>query len=197
MRLATIAIGLACAAATPAGVLAQSAVATNGLPVTGSSPQICSLSSASLRTTELVNFRGTDGDTLQVLQLVDPQTLAAQSARATVLIDGVCNFPHRIRIESQDNGLWPIEGPVSAPTNAFATALPYNVAFTWADRSGALQTDAKVRRTREVRADVDSPAAGDVKLEIELDAGASNAAVGAPVLAGNYGDTLRIFLEPR
>lgn len=176
---------------------AQSTTASQALPVSGSTPQVCTLQQGDLRTGELVNFRGADGDTLRVLQLIDARTLAAQAARATVFLDAVCNFPHRVRVESQDNGLWPIEGPLSPDQPDFATALPYRIAFSWADRSGSLQTDAKVRRTREARADIDSPAAGELRLEIDLDAGASNTQLGAPVLAGSYADTLRIFLEPR
>ena len=197
MRKAVVLAAATWAALAAPGALAQSATAVQSLPVTGQTPQVCTLQQGDLRTGELINFRGADGDTLRVLELVDPRTLKAQSARASVFLSAVCNFPHRIRIESQDNGLWPIEGPVSPDQPSFATALPYQISYTWADRSGTLQADAKVRRAHESRADVDSPAAGDVRIDIELDAGASNTQLGAPVLAGNYADTLRIFLEPR
>ena len=195
-RVAGLAVAIWAAMAAP-GAHAQSATATQALPVTGQTPQVCTLQQGDLRTGELINFRGADGDTLRVLELVDPRTLKAQSARASVFLSAVCNFPHRIRIESQDNGLWPIEGPVSPDRPNFATALPYQVSYAWADRSGVLLADAKVRRAHESRADVDTPAAGDVRIDIELDAGASNTQLGAPVLAGNYADTLRIYLEPR
>jgi hypothetical protein len=197
MRRAVVLTAAAWAALAAPGALAQAATAVQSLPVTGQTPQVCTLQQGDLRTGELINFRGADGDTLRVLQLIDPRTLAAQSARASVFLSAVCNFPHRIRIESQDNGLWPIEGPVSPDKADFATALPYQVSFEWADHSGSLQADAKVRRAREARADIDAPAAGDLRIDIALDAGASNTQLGAPVLAGNYADTLRIFLEPR
>ncbi len=45
--------------------------------------------------------------------------------------------------------------------------------------------------------DVNQPTAGDLQLRIEIQQGASNVEVNAPVLAGAYADTLRIFLEPR
>lgn len=179
------------------GLAAQQTVVTQTLGVNGSTPQVCSVGSGRFRTGELVNFRGSDGDTLAVLELVDPQTLAAQSARATVILDGVCNFPHRVRFESQDNGLWPISGPVAPISPDFATALPYRASFTWADRTGEIEADAKVRRPRLTWAEVDEPASGELLIDIELDAGASNTQIGAPVLAGAYSDTLRIYLEPR
>ena len=197
MRRAAVLVVTAWVALSASGGLAQSATATQTLPITGQTPQVCTLQQGDLRTGELVNFRGADGDTLRVLELVDPRTLKAQSARASVFLSAVCNFPHRIRIESQDNGLWPIEGPVSPDRTDFATALPYQISYAWADRSGVLIADAKVRRAHEARADVDAPAVGEVRIDIELDAGASNTQLGAPVLAGNYADTLRIYLEPR
>jgi hypothetical protein len=191
-------IAAAVAGFAPAAAQAQQALTQNqSLTLTGSTPQVCTLAQGDLRTGQLVNFRGAEGDTLRVLQLVDPQTLAAQSARATVMLGAVCNFPHRVRVESQDNGLWPIEGPLAPTTPDFATALPYRVAFEWADRTGMLEADARVRRLHEARADIDTPAAGDLTLTIEMDAGSSNTQVGAPVLAGAYADTLRIYLEPR
>lgn len=180
-----------------AGAGAQETVVTQSLGVNGSTPQVCAVLTGRFRTGELVNFRGSDGDTLRVLELVDPQTLAAQSARATVILEGVCNFPHRVRLESQDNGLWPISGPVAPTSPDFATALPYRASFAWADRTGEIEADAKVRRPRQTLAEIDEPAAGDLLIDIELDAGASNTQIGAPVLAGAYADTLRIYLEPR
>lgn len=197
MRLAAILTILAWAATGASAATAQDSVDTRALPVSGNTPQVCALQQGRVSTGELINFRGTDGDTLRVLELLEPATLSVRAARATILLEGVCNFPHRMRIETQDNGLWPIEGPV-APTNPeFATAIPYRLTFLWADRGGDLEADAKVRQSRDVRADIDEPNAGQLEIAIELDAGASNTQLGAPVMAGDYGDTLRIFLEPR
>lgn len=199
MTRAVCLIAVTAALVTPAAAQSQqqALVQSQSLTVAGSTPQVCTLAQGDLRTGQLVNFRGTDGDTLRVLQLIDPKTLAAQSARATVMMGAVCNFPHRVRVESQDNGLWPVEGPLAPTTPDFATALPYRVSFDWADRTGLLEADARVRRAHETRADVDTPAVGDLTLTIEMDAGASNTLIGAPVLAGVYSDTLRIYLEPR
>lgn len=175
----------------------QPAQAQRAMPVAGSTPQVCAVQGGQAQAGELINFRGTDGDSLRVLELLDPSTLAARGARATLEIEAVCNFPHRVRLESQNTGLWPLEGPIASENPDFATALPYRARLEWADRSGELEADAKIRRTTDWRADIDEPAAGDMKLAIEIDEGASNTQIGAPVLAGAYGDTLRIFLEPR
>lgn len=199
IRVACILALAAAGAFAPSAALAQAQAntASRSFEVGGNTPQICTLAQGDLRTGELVNFRGSDGDSLRILQLIDPQTLAARSARAVVSLGAVCNFPHRVRIESQDNGLWPIQGPLAPSSPEFATALPYRVSFAWANRTGQLKADASIRRASETLADVDSPAAGDLTLRIELDAGSSNTQLGAPVLAGAYADTLRVFLEPR
>ena len=190
-----LAIALLHGFAAPA--LAQQTSVARSLPVTGSTPQVCTLASGDLQTGQLVNFNGISGDTLQVTQLLDQQTLAARPASATVSFAAVCNYPHQIRIESQNNGLWPTDGRQASDAAGFATALPYDANITWGSATGLLQTDARVRSTRDQRINVDQATAGTVTLRLAILAGASNNGVNAPVLAGVYGDTLRIILEPR
>ena len=192
-----LAAGLALAGALSAPALAQSAQDTKSFPVVGNAPEVCALDQGRLRPGQLVNFSGVDGDTLQILQLVDTQSLATRPASATLTFSAVCNFPHRVRIESANNGLWPTDGRQITQAPGFATALPYDASVQWGPITGALRTDAKVRRLVEERFSVDVPTAGDFQLSLKLDAGASNTQVNAPVLAGVYGDTLRIYLEPR
>lgn len=177
--------------------LAQQATALRSLPVTGSTPQVCTLASGELQTGQLANFNGISGDTLQVTQLLDQQTLAARAASATVSFAAVCNYPHQIRIESQNNGLWPTDGRQVSTAAGFATALPYDASITWGSATSVLQTDARVRSVRTQQITVDEATAGTVTLRLAILAGASNNGVNAPVLAGVYGDTLRIILEPR
>lgn len=181
--------------ATP--LAAQTTSATRTLPVTGSVPQVCALQPATLQPGDLVNINGVDGDTLRILELTDPQTLAAKAASATVSFAAVCNFPHRVTIESQNNGLWPTDGRMATPGTDFASALPYEARVDWADTSGTLYANAKVRALTDEQLTIDSAAAGNLILRFRMQQGASNVADNAPVLAGVYGDTIRIFLEPR
>lgn len=194
--LALVALA-AVAGSLSAPALAQSAQDAKSFPVTGSAPEVCALEQGRLQPGQLVNFNGLDGDTLQILQLVDSQSLATRPASATLTFSAVCNFPHRVRIESQNNGLWPTDGRQISDAPGFATALPYDASVQWGPTNGTLRTDAKVRRLVEQRISIDVPTAGDFQLSLKLDAGASNTQVNAPVLAGVYGDTLRIYLEPR
>lgn len=171
--------------------------ATGNVGIDGSVAEQCSLQQARQGPGALVNFNGIEGDTLSVVQLLDSRTLAAQSASATLSFAAVCNYPHRIRIESQNNGLWPTDGRQATDAPGFATALPYAATVQWGSASGSLQADAKVRRLVDQRIAIDAATAGDLVLSLSMAAGASNAGSNAPVLAGAYGDTLRIYLEPR
>lgn len=184
-------------AATPAQAQTAARLDAREFPVTGNTPQVCTLDRGTIRTGSLINFNGLDGDTLRIQQLTDPSTLSARAANATITFEAVCNFPHRIRIESQNNGLWPTDGRMSSDAEGFAYALPYLARVSWGDRNGELDADAKIRRLADNHFNIDQATAGEMQLQIIVQAGASNVRNNAPVLAGAYGDTLRIFLEPR
>ena len=196
--LASLAV-LTAVAAQPVAAQSAARISARTLPVIGNTPQVCAMQRGRIQGGALTNINGLDGDTLRILQLTDPQTLAARAASATISFEAFCNFPHRVRIESQNNGLWPTDGRISASTAGgnFAYALPYEARLTWGDTNGRLDANAKLRQITDERVDVGHATAGDLLLRIEIAQGASNTAVNAPLLAGAYGDTLRIFLEPR
>lgn len=179
--------------------LAQSADAAQTIDVIGSAPQVCSLQRPNLANNSgtTVNFTAVTGNLLQIQTLVDPATLAANAASVSVSFDAFCNFPHRLSVESENNGLWQTDGSMNQPADGFAYALPYQAEVIWGDVSGRLEADANVRRIAQQRIDVDQAAAGEVQLSIRIAPGASNTRVNAPVLAGFYRDTIRVILEPR
>ena len=175
----------------------QSVTAVRTLTVTGNAPQVCAMQTGRIQTGSLTNVSGIDGDTLRITELADPQTLAARASSATISFSAVCNYPHSLRIESQNNGLWPTDGRTGAGAGGFAYAVPYQARLQWGAASGALDANAKVRRISEQRLMVDDATAGDVQLRVDIADGASNLDQRAPLAAGAYGDTIRIFLEPR
>lgn len=175
----------------------QSVTAVRTLTVTGNAPQVCAMQTGRIQTGSLTNVSGIDGDTLRITELADPQTLAARASSATISFSAVCNYPHSLRIESQNNGLWPTDGRTGAGAGGFAYAVPYQARLQWGAASGALDANAKVRRISEQRLTVDDATAGDVQLRVDIADGASNLDQRAPLAAGAYGDTIRIFLEPR
>ncbi|MDE1918928.1 MAG: hypothetical protein KGJ57_22725 [Sphingomonadales bacterium] len=188
-------LGLGCL--VPAVLHAQTLVNQSTFGVTGYAPQVCTLQPGRIQPGGLVNLRGLDGDTLQIEQLTDPQTLAVRATSATIDFAATCNYAHRLRVETQNNGLWPTDGAMGRNAPGFAYALPYNASISWAGRSTVLQADAKVRRLNQQILLVSTAATGQVELRLQMDAGASNTRANAPVLAGVYGDTLRIYVEPQ
>lgn len=192
-------LALATSLALGSQALAQTPgpVATRTVPVVGTVPNVCTMDRGRVQPGQLVNITGLDGDTLRIQQLTDPQTLAARSASATVSFVAMCNFPHQIRLESQNNGLWPVDARVASITPGFASALPYRADVNWGATSGSLLASATVRASTEERIAVNGANAGNLQLRVELQQGASNGEANAPVVAGVYADTLRIYLEPR
>ncbi len=180
-----------------APVSAQTRVAVRAMPVLGNAPQVCTLAGARLNAGQVVNIAGTDGDTLRIIQLTDSTTLGARAASVTVAFSGVCNFPHRVRLESQNNGLFPVDGRITGSTPAFTSAVPYRATLAWGNATTSLDANAKLRQLAQQLITLGEPVAGDLTLRIEIQQGASNVAVGAPLLAGTYADTIRIYLEPQ
>ena len=176
---------------------AQSLTTTTTMPVTGSVPQVCAMQQGSIQSGSLVNIAGLDGDTLRIIQFVDPSTLSVKAASATISFDAVCNFPHAVRVESSNNGLWPVDGRITQVPGGFAYAVPYTAQVTWGLANAQFSADAKTRRIAQQTINVAAPAAGQRTLRIESAEGASHGENRAPVIAGTYVDTVRIFLEPR
>ena len=86
---------------------------------------------------------------------------------------------------------------MSAAGPGFTYAVPYRTEISWAGVNGQLAADALSRRTVDRPILIDQPNAGAIELRIVIEQGASNVRANAPLVAGYYGDTLRIVLEPQ
>lgn len=186
---------LLAAAAGP--VLAQTAPANSRtFPVTGSVPQVCNIGQPVQGDQAPVNFQGLQGNGLAIQQLVDPTTLQSRAASVEIQFAGTCNYPHRLVIESQNNGLWR-NTLGAAPAAGFSSSVPYSVTVNWGDQNQRFDVDAATRDVRNIEMLSDA-AAGDVSLRLEIQQGASGGGPNnAPLLAGAYSDTLRVTLEPQ
>lgn len=176
---------------------AQSLVASKDMPVTGNVPLICAMQTGQIQPGSANNVVGLDGDTLRIAQFVNPDTLSVKAASATVRFEAVCNFAHAVRIESANNGLWPTDARITQAPAGFAFAVPYSASLAWGPANGQFVTDGKSRRLVQQIVNVDTPVAGELSLKFDIAEGASNVETSAPVVAGIYSDTVRIFLEPR
>jgi len=181
----------------PAAAHAQGTSATSNFTVNASVPGSCAVGAPLLAAGRQVNFRGLNGTMLQIDELVDRTTLSTNAASVEVRFEAICTFPHRLKIETQNNGLWQtMERSSVPPPEGFGNAIPYRADVTWADENLRLNADAGVRRTADNSVFVSGAGLGEILLRLEIDAGATNERANAPLLAGTYGDTLRITLEP-
>ncbi len=170
---------------------------TSDFSVEGYAPQICVISSGQVAEGSPVNFLGLNGTTLQIDRLVDPTTLSTRGASVEIDFPAVCTYPHRITLESQNNGLWRrAAGSGTAPPN-FADGVPYTAQIEWSDINRRLEADTSTRTTRTLSDNVDQAAEGFVKLRLTVLPGASNLRNGSPLVAGVYEDTLRVTVEPQ
>lgn len=183
------------------GLVANSASAQSGgggtVGVDAQVPQTCAMQQGKIAPGSINNIAGLDGDTLRIIQFTDPATLQVRAASVTISFDAVCNFPHSVRIESQNNGLWPVDQRVSGRPAGFAFAVPYTARVTWGPVNALFDATAKVRSPSQQVLAVNEPVAGEFNVRLQIDEGASNVETRAPLLAGSYVDTVRIFLEPR
>ncbi len=175
---------------------AQSSSATSNFSVNASVPATCSVGPPALAAGRQVNFRGLNGTTLQIDQLVDMRTLSTNPASVEVQFEAICTLPHRVRLETQNNGLWQTREAGPGAAEGFGSAIPYRADILWSDMNLRLNADATVRRIADSSAYVPGASLGELHLRLEIDAGATNERANAPLLAGAYGDTLRLTLEP-
>lgn len=183
--------------AAPAPAIAQSNAETRNLDVTGEVPGTCTLGAPQLAAGTQVNFRGINGNALPIDRLVDSATLSTEPASTEIGFEAACSFPHRVRLESQNNGLWRTSERTGAAPAGFGDAVPYRATLRWASEDLQLFADARFRRIAGDTLFVDRTATGTLRLRLEIDAGATNQRANAPLVAGTYGDTLRISLEPQ
>lgn len=178
------------------GVCAANAQTPAPFDVIAQAPRVCVLGQPALGNGQVVNFQGLDGSSLKIDTLVDPGDLAVRAALVTVNFDSVCNYPHRLVLRSQNNGLW--RGALSGLTpEGFADAVPYGAVLEWGTTQTRFDVDASSRAERELSVDVGQATAGTLAIRLDIAPGASNLRRGSPLLAGVYQDTLRITVEPQ
>lgn len=196
MRSARL-ILLFAAVLVPAGAGAQQTSAVRTIAVSGSAPNVCAVDAPLVAAGAQVNFRGLNGSALQIDRLIDPETLSTKAASIEIGLNAVCNYPHRLTVETQNNGLWQTSEQTASPPQGFARAVPYTATLTWALKDLRLDADAKVRQIADRSILIDQPAAGTIVLRLEIQPGATDTTANAPLLAGSYGDTLRVTVEPQ
>lgn len=175
---------------------AAEAAGEQNYPVLGDVPQLCAVESPVLLPEHPpVNFTGLTGTSLAIDRLTDSTTLAANAASVEVGFTAICNYPHTITLESQNNGLW--RDVAALRPAGFADAVPYTATLVWGEVNRVFAADASFRGTRDIAVTVTRPTKGQIALRLDILPGASNAQSNAPLIAGVYRDTIRVTVGPQ
>ncbi len=179
------------------GVFATSCAAQERqvVQVLGSAERMCTLGLPGLGNGVAMNIDAAGGSVFNVTQLTDDTLLTTQAARVTVDMSAMCNGVHRISLGSDNNGLW--RQQTGSTQSGFGYAVPYQANLVWADQQYVLTADASTRGYVEDQLQVMRAAAGNISIEFEISAGATNQGQNKPLLAGDYSDVLRLTVQPQ
>ena len=200
-RTGPVSAGLIVAAATLAWTCAAQAQPApsnaKDLGVSGSIPNLCVLGQFSQSDiTPLVNAASIGTGTVEILNLRDETTLSTASASISLAFDGMCNYPHRLSLESSNNGLFRTNA-TTENVAGFGTAIPYTATISWGGVDTVFEAYATRRGISNKSQLIASPSAGALQLSVLIRAGATNTRDGAPLVGGLFSDTLRITVEPQ
>ena len=159
----------------------------------GEADRVCTLSSPELGNGPIENFSVPSGGVYSVEQLADPTTLTTRAARINLTMAAMCNGVHRVVVRSENSGLW--RQGITADAVGFGTAVPYSIDLSWADESPTLLADGSTRQLREWQILIGRPNAGDIEIDFSIQAGATNAGTGAPMVSGGYSDVVTLTVE--
>ena len=175
--------------------IAMPAVAqeTSTVTVVGAAEDQCVLGQPGLGAGPVENFNSPSGAVFVVSQLTDPLTLTTRAAQLSLELEAMCNGPHRLTVASENAGLW--RTGVSIGAAGFGSAVPYRVQLAWAAENRSLIAEAASRQVVDWELLVGRPNAGDVLLDFIIDAGATKAGTGAPLLSGTYSDVLTVTVD--
>lgn len=196
-RIPTLLLALSAAPAVAQSTGIPEGGAREDYPVIGSAPEFCQLGEPTFSSENPpVNVQTLTGRIVTIDELMDSDTLSTQATSVELAFAGFCNFPHRIAVESDNNGLFRQSAGNSVATG-FANAVPYSAELRWADETIRLEADALTRRQVRGAADFTDPAVGPLLLRLQIAPGATNITTEAPLLAGEYRDVIRITVGPQ
>ncbi|HEY3811690.1 MAG TPA: hypothetical protein VGL66_00570 [Caulobacteraceae bacterium] len=176
-------------ALAPAAALAQQASNTavqSRLDLLGQAPAACVLNgpSSTGNVNATVSDAGSRTTAVNITNLVDTSTLAAQATTVNLAFPLICNGPHTLTVTTSNGGLT-LEG--GAPSAAgFTDHVDYVIQTNWAGQTASGSTGG----AKTYSISTADGAAGVVSLSIQIRGG------GDRLIAGIYSDTLTLDVQP-
>jgi hypothetical protein len=164
--------------------------------VDASAPQWCAVTSTAQQPDAAAAGRNTIGPIgadVRIVDLVDPTTLSTRAARTVVGFEAACNYPHRLTVRSQNNGL---RRDAGATGQGIASAVPYTASLNWGELGIRFFADAQsLVELQRVGTSVGA-VAGPLTVQVDIQAGATNLGPNSPLGAGEYSDVISIEVGP-
>ncbi len=165
------------------------------IKTTGQASQICLIGSPKVQIGSSVNLAAVNGQTINIANLADSQTLSTKATSFDIDFNALCNFSHAVQLSSDRGGLWRLAtGQVAT---AFADGVPYHATLEWAGASTTLEATAVSVTPRSDVLNINTPAGGALIVQFRVDSGATDKGQGAPLAAGIYQDTITVTLGPQ
>lgn len=180
-----------------AATAAPGLIDTRDMGVSANTPDVCIISNQNNgRIRPLVNATTSGSAAVEITSLIDRGTMSTAAAQVEVSFDAMCNFPHKLNVISDNNGLF---RPINAAqvVAGFASAVPYTADVTWGGQTLAFEATAQRRGLAQADLIIAEPSAGSIVLQFNVLPGATNAQNGAPLAAGIYSDVIRLSVEPQ
>ena len=184
-----------------AGPALASNFASNGIAISGTSPDTCTLDSGTQNSASNATYTGGAGSsTLAIGALASSTDASLQATSAEITFVGMCNYAHTVSISSANSGLVNTSSsndPI-AGSGLFIQKVGYNATYTWAgadtSRAGLNLSNSSSpshgtgTSTNGATVSVGGANQGNLVLDFAIPASAT------PVVAGTYNDTLTITL---
>jgi hypothetical protein len=175
---------------------ATARVSVSPFGVDAAAPQWCAITTGGRGLTTAganVNASEPAGSEVRIVDLVDTSTLSTRAATLNFGVDAACNYPHRVTIRSQNNGL---RRDTPATGVGIASAIPYTASVNWGDVDLSFFADAvNVTQVERVVATTQA-VSGQLSVRVAVVAGATNLGPNRPLGAGEYSDVISIEVGP-
>jgi hypothetical protein len=159
---------------------------SQALYINGTAPAACVIRGASASGAHNAVFSPIDSarGQITITQFVDEQTAQPRASDIRINLPVTCNAAHRVTVTSTRGGL-ERAGRVGGGQGGFAEYVPYRIGLDWAGVQRERGSDAGA-----ITVDAANGAAGDLALRVTTPDG------GAPLVAGQYDDSIIIAFQP-
>lgn len=161
--------------------------AAQQLVMSGTAPVACVINAPRAANQSNASFTetGSSSGQINITQFVDPQSAQPRASSIELNVPVLCNTSHRVRISSLNGGLLRGGAKGRGQGGTFAEFVRYTIGLDWLGQTTQFDTGTN---STSIRAN--QPGRGNAVLRVATPAG------GAPLVAGQYRDTIVVEVEP-